>query len=103
MNPYKELHARLEQLTDKRLGMGRLCDCAMGVPLPTELREYRSTVIVEGTMIIWRTDSIDEALTPLGFTPEIAYEVEKMNDRIKGVTGWERYARVMKYLKEKSE
>jgi hypothetical protein len=103
VNPYRALHDCLEQMTDKRLGMGRLCDCAMGVLLSNEMREYRSTVIVEGTMIIWRSDSIGEALTPLGFTPEIAYEVERMNDRIKGVTGWERYTRVMAYLKEKSE
>lgn len=105
MNPYQELHDCLEQLINKRLGTSYLTDCAMGKILPEELRKYRSTVVSKGSDICWRSQSIEEALTPLGFTPLLAYEIERVNDRPgqPHERGLERYTRVMKYLKEKSE
>lgn len=103
MNPYKELHDRLAQLADKQLGTSQLCDCAMGKILPEDLRMYRSAVITMGSDIHWRSKSIEDTLTPLGFTPSIAYEIEKVNDRPgqPRESRKERYTRVMAYLKEK--
>ena len=103
MNPYKALHDVLEALPDKRLGVGFLCSCAMGKIVPEELRKYSRSAYERGGTFFWRAEGFDSVLTPLGFTPEIAHEIEMVNDN--PGAPWEepaeRYLRVLNYLKEK--
>ncbi len=103
MNPYKALHDVLEALPDKRLGVGFLCSCAMGKIVPEELRKYNRSAYERGGMCFWRAQVFKDVLTPLGFTPAIAYEIEMVNDN--PGAPWEepaeRYLRVLNYLKEK--
>lgn len=112
MSPYKKLHDLLSALDDKRLARLHLwsaedgCGCAIGMVLPDAVRKARLSAVREYTGYYgWTSPVMAKHLEPLGFTPTFVWEIQAMNDNYEFRTEEpeERYVRVMKYLKEKSD
>lgn len=110
MNPYQTLHDKLAALEDKRLARLALwdgeekCGCAIGMTLPRGLRWYRSAVEECPGGIRWTDGRLRKHFEGIGFTPEFVHIIQMTNDayRFAHETPTERYARVMTFLKEKS-
>jgi len=112
MNPYKKLHDLLAALDDKRLVRLHLwsaedgCGCAIGMILPDDVRKSHLSAVREYTGYYgWTIPVMAKHLEPLGFTPTFVWDIQTVNDDYNCMTEdpEERYARVMKYLKEKSD
>lgn len=109
MNPYQTLAEKLEALTDKRLARCNLwvyelkCGCAIGQVLPHEVRRGAQSAI-DLPECSWRTVAIGTYLSGLGFTTDFVQTIQQVNDdpTYRDQTTAERYARVLRYLKEKA-